>query len=295
MNRITTELKLGRVLVSDGAWGTFLHRKGLKPGECPEEWNILRPDDVADIARSYAEAGADMVETNSFGGNRYKLERYGKADKVYEFNRAAAEISRKAVGPDRFVLGSMGPTGKLLIMEEVTDEELYEAFREQAVALEAGGADAILIETMTDLDEARMAVKAAKEHTALEVFCTLTFDKLVDGSFRTMMGVSIPDMVAVLKEAGADLVGTNCGNGMEDMVDMVREIRAVDGTLPILVHANAGKPRLVDGQTVFPESAEEMASYIPAVLEAGANIVGGCCGTTPLHIAQIYQAVRAFK
>jgi 5-methyltetrahydrofolate--homocysteine methyltransferase len=293
MKKIMAELNKGRVLVSDGAWGTFLQQKGLKPGECPEQWNVTRADDVFDIAKSYLEAGADMVETNSFGGSRFKLAKYGFEDKVYEFNKAAAEISRKAAGPDLFVLGSVGPTGKLLMMEEVTEDELYGAFKEQSMALEAGGVNAIMIETMTDLDEARIAVKAAKENTSCEVFCTMTFEKIIGGEYRTMMGISPSEMTETLVDAGADLIGTNCGNGMEDMIGMVKEIRKSNPTIPVLVHANAGMPRFLDGVTSFPESPDDMASRVKAIIEAGANIVGGCCGTTPEHIRKVMEAVKS--
>ena len=293
MKKILAEVRTGKILVSDGAWGTFLQQKGLKPGECPEQWNVTRPDDVLNIARSYFDAGADMVETNSFGGSRFKLAKYGFEDKVNEFNKAAAEISRQAAGPDRYVLGSVGPTGKLLLMEEVTEDELYEAFKEQSMALEAGGVNAIMIETMTDLDEARIAVKAAKENTACEVFCTMTFEKIIGGGYRTMMGISPSEMAETLVEAGADLIGTNCGNGMEDMIGMVKEIRSVQPTIPVLVHANAGMPRLENGVTTFPETPEDMASRVKEIINAGANIVGGCCGTTPAHIAKVREIVSS--
>ena len=295
MKSILAELNKGRILVSDGAWGTYLQQKGLKPGECPEAWNITRPDDVLAIAQSYIVAGADMVETNSFGGSRFKLSRYGLEDKVREFNRAAAEISRRAAGPDRFVLGSVGPTGKLLMMEEVTEEELYEAFKEQSMALEAGGVNAIMIETMTDLDEARIAVKAAKENTSCEVFCTMTFEKIIGGEFRTMMGISPSEMAESLVGAGADLIGTNCGNGMANMIGMVEEIRRVNPDIPVLVHANAGMPRFLDGVTSFPETPEDMASMVREIIGAGANIVGGCCGTTPEHISKVSEVVNSLN
>lgn len=293
MKKILAEVQTGKILVSDGAWGTFLQQKGLKPGECPEQWNVTRPGDVQNIARSYFDAGADMVETNSFGGSRFKLAKYGFEDKVFEFNKAAAENSRQAAGPDRYVLGSIGPTGKLLLMEEVTEDELYEAFKEQAMALEAGGVNAIMVETMTDLDEARIAVKAAKENTSCEVFCTMTFEKIIGGGYRTMMGISPAEMAESLVEAGADLIGTNCGNGMEDMIGMVKEIRSVNSSIPILVHANAGMPRLENGVTTFPETPEDMASRVKDIISAGANIVGGCCGTTPAHIGKVREVVES--
>jgi len=292
MKKIFQEIQNGKVLVSDGAWGTFLQKKGLKPGECPESWNLSRPDDVYDIARSYIDAGADMIETNSFGGNYFKLKNYGLENQVFELNKLAAEISRRAAGPDHFVLGSVGPTGKLLMMEEVTEDELYQAFKEQSMALEAGGADAIVIETMTDLEEARLAVKAASENTGCEVICTMTFDKILSGEYRTMMGISPTEMVEALIDAGATVVGANCGNGMAEMIGIVKEIRKVNAKIPILIHANAGMPQYCDGETTFPESPADMANRIKEIVEAGANIIGGCCGTTPDHICEVHHAVR---
>lgn len=290
MKRTLSELIKNQVLVSDGAWGTFLQQKGLRPGECPELWNVTHRADVLAIARSYVEAGADLIETNSFGGSRFKLEKYGLGDRVTELNRAAAAISREAAGDRVLVLGSVGPTGKMLIMEEVTAEEMYDAFREQTLALEAGGADAIIVETMTDLEEAVLAVRAARENTGLEVICTMTFDRLVTADFRTMMGISPAEMVQPLLDAGASILGTNCGNGMAGMIPVVEEIRRTHPTVPILVHANAGMPAYREGHTVFPESPEEMASHVKALYQAGACIIGGCCGTTPQHIVAIKKA-----
>ena len=293
MGKLIQEIAKGKVLVSDGAWGTFLQKKGLTPGECPEVWNITRPDDVLDIAQSYIDAGADMIETNSFGGNLYKLKNYGLEHLVFKLNKAAAEISRKAAGTDHLVLGSVGPTGKLLLMEEVTEDELYNAFKEQSEALEAGGADAIVIETMTDLEEALIAVKAAKENTACEVICTMTFDKILSGEFRTMMGISPTEMTEVLVEAGASVIGANCGNGIADMIGIVKEIRQVNSSISILIHANAGLPHYCDGETTFPESPTDMASRVKEIIAAGATIIGGCCGTTPDHIFEVRQVVRS--
>ncbi len=291
MRKKISEISVGRLLLSDGAWGTMLQQKGLLPGECPEMWNVTHRDKVLEIAADYIKAGSEMIETNSFGGSRFKLEKYGLEERVSELNRAAAEISRQAAGGDSIVLGSIGPTGKMLIMEEVTPEELYQAFGEQARALASGGADAIIVETMTDLDEALLAVRAARNSTGLEVICTMTFDRLVTGDYRTFMGISPSAMVDPLLEAGATVVGTNCGNGMREMIPVVREIRSVDPGIPILVHANAGMPIFRDGATLFPESPEDMASHIPDLVKAGATLIGGCCGTTPEHIRRMKEAI----
>jgi len=291
MKKITDRVKLGKILVSDGAWGTFLHAKGLKPGQCPELWNIEHADEVYDIAKSYIDAGADMVETNSFGGSSFKLFHYGLTERASELNQAAAEISRRAAG-EKFVLGSVGPTGKILMMGEVTPEEVYESFKEQVVALEKGGVDAIIIETFTDIDEARLAIRAAKENTSREVICTMTFEKTVAGEYRSMMGVSPTEMVQELVPEGVDIIGANCGNGIEGMIQIVKEIRLCNADIPVLVHANAGMPVYDEGETVFPETPEQTAGYVRAIINAGVNIIGGCCGTTPEHIRQIARVAR---
>jgi 5-methyltetrahydrofolate--homocysteine methyltransferase len=289
MGRILNKIAGGKVLVSDGAWGTFLHQKGLKADECPESWNLKHPDAVMEIASSYVEAGADIILTNSFGASPLKLEGYGLEAECYELNRSAAELSKKAAGNRALVLGSMGPTGKMVMMGEASAPEVFSGFMEQARGLSGGGADGIVIETMSDPEEARLAIEAVKKVSTLDVACTFTFSLNQDGTYRTMMGTDVASYLEMAKSSGADIIGANCGNGTAGMIEIVRVIRALDPDIPVLVHANAGLPVYQEGKTVFPETAQEMASQIVELVEAGANIVGGCCGTTPDHIRHIVK------
>jgi 5-methyltetrahydrofolate--homocysteine methyltransferase len=293
MKTLLERLASGEILISDGAMGTFLYAKGLTAGENPESWCTSHPDAVKDIAQAYLDAGSDIVETNSFGGTSYKLKPYSLSDKVTEFNRAAAALAKAAAGPERFVAASVGPTGHIVEDEggDVTAEQLYAAFKEQVVALADGGADAICVETMSSLAEAVQAIRAAKENTKLPVICTFTFEQGVKG-FRTMMGLR-PDRAArEAAAAGADVVGANCGNGIANMIEITKQMRAAAPAVPILIHANAGAPVVEDGKTVFKETPEYMGSRVGELIEAGANIVGGCCGTTPAHIAAMAAAAR---
>ena len=292
---IAEAVKKGRILVSDGAWGTFLQQQGLNPGACPEEWCLSNRQAVFNVAKSYVEAGADMIQTNSFGGSKYKLEHFDLADKVTQINESAAKISREAAGEDRWVIASVGPTGKMLIMGEVTEANLYDAFSVQVSALEKGGADAICIETMFAIDEVTQAIRAAKENTECEIIATFTFELTPKHEYRTMMGTTPPEFARAIIDAGADIIGTNCGNGSERMIEIIKEIRQAAPNIPILVHSNAGLPKYIDGADVFPESPDEMASFVPSLIKAGANIIGGCCGTTPEHITRIKKVVGSLK
>ena len=293
MKSILSTLRERKLLVSDGGWGTFLVAAGLGAGECPELWNVDRPDVVKNIASMYAEAGADIVMTNSFGGSRITLESYGLADRAAELNEAAARLSREAVGDAAHVLASVGPTGKLLMTGDVSEQELYDAFAEQAIALARGGADACSVETMAALDEASIAARAVKENTDLELVCSFTYTMRTDSGYRTMMGVSPANMAETMLAEGADILGVNCSLGPKEMVEVVRDLRAATPDTPILVHPNAGMPqRADDGSVTYPETPEGMAGRVPDLVAAGATIVGGCCGTGPDHIRAVAQVIR---
>jgi len=245
---------------------------------------------VREVGQRYIAAGADLITTNSFGGSTFKLAGYGLADRAQELNQAAAALSREAAG-DAFVMASIGPTGKMLLMGDVSEAELYESFRAQALALEAGGADACCVETMSAIDEAALAVRAVRENTDLEVVCTFTFDRPVEGGYRTMMGVSPEEMAEAMLAAGAHIIGTNCSQGPATMIPIVSALHAAAPDTPILVQPNAGMPVHTDRGTVFPETPESFAAYVPALVAAGASIIGGCCGTSPAHIARLAATV----
>lgn len=297
MNRrsemVMEKIARGEILISDGAMGTLLHAQGLGGHECPESWCATRPEVVRGIAQAYFDAGANMVETNSFGGNSFRLASYGMADRVEEFNRAAAALAREAAGEDRFVAASVGPTAQFLKGEggKIEPEAFYESFAAQVKALAEGGADVLCVETMSSINEARQAIRAAKEFTSLPVFCTFTFEAKPRGFF-TMMGVTPEKAAAALVEMGADAIGANCGNGITNMIEITRRMRAAAPSAPILIHANAGMPTIEEGKTIFKETPEFMAAQVGELIGAGANIIGGCCGTTPAHIAAMAQAAR---
>jgi 5-methyltetrahydrofolate--homocysteine methyltransferase len=274
----------------------MLQQQGIRPNECPESWCISHPSIVKDIATAYIDAGSEVVSTNSFGANALKLKLYGFADRVSELNRAAAALVRTAVGSTAYVAGSVGPTGQILKEEggEITASEVYAAYKEQILALADGGVDTIWLETMSSLPEAIQGIRAAKKNTNVLVACTFTFQAGPKG-FRTMMGLK-PDRAA--REAvreGADIVGANCSTGIADMIEIARQMRSACPNVPLLIQPNAGRPVLENGKTVFKETPESMASRVPELLEAGANIIGGCCGTTPDHVAAVAKALARVK
>ena len=284
---ILDKINNGETIISDGATGTYLQGKGLEPGGCPEALNITMPNVIKGMAEAYFNAGSDMVMTNSFGGNWFMLNKYGYGDQVYEFNKSAAAHARSVAPSGKYVMGSIGPTGEFVEpLGSVSRAQMERAFHEQITGLKDGGVDGVCIETMTALEEAELAINAAKSITGLVVMATMTFDKGPRGYF-TMMGVTPEQAASKLKTAGADIIGSNCGNGIMNMIDIAVQLRAVTDK-PLLIHSNAGIPEIRKGQIVYPEAPEWMAEKLVSLVEAGVNIVGGCCGTTPEHI-------KAFK
>lgn len=280
------------VMISDGATGTYLQSHGLEPGGCPEEFNSSNPDIICQMAKDYFDAGSDLVLTNSFGGSKFMQKKYGHGDKVAEFNRLAAKHARSVAGPQNYVLGSVGPTGEFLTpLGDVSEKEMCLAFEEQMVALKEGGADAIIIETMTAIEEISLAIRVAKESTNLPVIATMVFDKGPRGFF-TMMGVTPERAAKELTSVGADIIGTNCGNGIDLMIEIAQQMREATDK-PMIVHSNAGIPTVKSGQIIYPETPEYMTERFMQIVELGVNIVGGCCGTGPEHIKSLSKTLRA--
>lgn len=265
-------------VLTDGAWGTQLQSRGLPVGACPDEWNLSHAAEVESVARSYVDAGSRVILTNTFGATRVQLARHGLAGQTVEINRAGAAVSRRAAGAQARVFASIGPTGKMLMMEEITEDEMRAAFTEQAQALQAGGADGLVVETMSDLAEAKIALAAAKS-TGLPVVVSMTFDAGADHD-RTMMGVTIEDAARELEAAGADAIGSNCGQGIEGFVQVCRRMRAVT-SLPLWMKANAGLPVMRGDRAHYETTPAQFVAHVPALRAAGASFIGGCCGTSP--------------
>lgn len=269
------------VILTDGAWGTQLQARGLGPDELPDFWNLSHPDRVEEVARAYVEAGSEIILTNTFRANRLVVAERDPAADIAALNRAGVEISRRAAQGKARVFASMGPSGKLLLTGAVTEDQLRAAFAEQAEALAEAGADGIVIETMSDLAEAAIAVAAAKA-TGLTVVACMVFDSGKNKD-RTMMGATPEQAAEALAAAGADVIGANCGSGIAGYVPICRRLRAAT-RLPVWIKPNAGLPELTGGQVVYRTAPEEFARHIPDLVEAGASYIGGCCGTTPEFI-----------
>ena len=288
MHSLIRELLSRGPVVTDGAWGTELQARGLELGEFPDLWNLTHPERVTEVARAYVQAGSQVILTNTFGANRIRLAEAGAATQAAEINTKGVEISRAAAQGHALVFASIGPTGKMLMSGDVTAEELQAAFAEQARALAKGGADALVVETMSDLEEAKLAVSAARE-TGLPVVACMVFDSGRDKD-RTMMGATPEQVAEDLTAAGADVVGANCGQGIAGFFPICRRLHA-STPCPIWIKPNAGLPTVIDGRTSYHTKPEEFASYIPELLKLGASFVGGCCGTRPEFISAIKRCL----
>jgi 5-methyltetrahydrofolate--homocysteine methyltransferase len=292
MNDFLKQLLKEQPIITDGAWGTQIQSLGLQAGGCPDVWNLENPSAIEKVARSYVEAGSRIILTNTFGASRVMLERHGLADKSAAINRAGAEISCRAALGKAFVFGSIGPSGKLLFSGEIGETELSEAFEEQARALAEGGVHGIVIETISEIDEAKLALKAARK-TGLPVVASMVYDsgQLYD---RTMMGAKPEEAAAELADAGADVIGANCGMGIEFTIPVCERLRKVT-KLPIWAKPNAGLPEIVDGKVVYNIDPARFAEQTLKLRDAGANFIGGCCGTNPEFIRVLKQVLGSRK
>jgi 5-methyltetrahydrofolate--homocysteine methyltransferase len=282
-------------MLCDGAMGTQLMARGLAPGACGEQWNVTRSADVEAIHSAYVQAGCDLLITNTFGGTRSSLLRHGLDTQVTALNRAGAQAARRAAAGKALVLGDVGPFGGFL--EPVGDTspgELSAIYAEQIDGLRQGGADGIIVETMADPEEVAIAVRAARQAGDWPVIATYSFSQ-ADGVFRTIMGTSAAEAVQAAIDAGADVVGTNCGTGLDlpDYVHLAEQLVAAAGATPVIVQPNAGSPQMVQGSAQYRATPQDMARIVGLLLGAGARIIGGCCGTTPEHLAAMARALRA--
>ena len=287
MTGLLDRLRQDNLLIADGAMGTMLFQKGLKPGECPERINLENPEILVEIARAYIDAGAEMVQTNTFGASPLKLELYDLDDQTEKININAVRAARKASAGKAYIAASCGPCGRLLIpYGDVSPETVQAQFERQIMALISEGIDMLCIETMTDINEAVLAISAAKSISpSMPVSAMMTFDATPRGFF-TIMGVSIKQAAINLAKAGADIVGSNCGTGIEQMIEIARELKTYTN-LPIMTRPNAGLPFLDGDNPIYPDTPELMAGKCDQLLALGVSIIGGCCGTTPKHIAAI--------
>ncbi|MBN2191926.1 MAG: homocysteine S-methyltransferase family protein [Polyangiaceae bacterium] len=276
-------------VVTDGAWGTELQLAGLGAGDCTDAWNVQHPDRVEVVARAYVDAGSHVILTNTFGANRLQLARHGLAREVAAINRAGVAISRRAAGTSAAVFASLGPTGRLLGMGQTTESELREVYSEQARALAEAGADALVLETFADLDELRPAIAAAKE-MEMTVVASMVFDSGARHD-RTMMGTTPERAAEAMAEAGADVIGANCGRGSSGYVAVCQRMRQTVEH-PLWIKPNAGLPELIDGKTIYRTSAADFVHDVLDIVAAGASFVGGCCGTNPGYLGAVAMALR---
>ncbi len=290
MKDLLERIKNG-VLVADGAMGTMLMACGLKPGDVPESFNLTQPEILEKIASLYLDAGAEIIQTNTFGASPLKLSFYSLDDKTEEINRNAVLAVRKAVGERAYISASCGPSGRLLKPYGDTEpEDVYSSFERQLKTLINSGVDIICVETMTDLTEATLAIKAAKTVSpSTPVMATMTFDPTPRG-FYTVMGINIEQAAKGLETAGADIIGSNCGNGIENMIKIAMEFRQ-KSMLPLIIQSNAGLPVIKRNTTIYPETPEFMAEKAKELVSIGVSIIGGCCGTTPEHIRALCEMV----
>ncbi len=292
MNSFLQNLLTDGPVLTDGAWGTQLQQRGLAFGACPDAWNLTNPDLVSQVAAGYVAAGSKVILSNTFGATRITLDRHGLSPLASDINRAGATISRTAAGEECSVFASMGPSGKMLAMGEVTEAQLLAAFTEQAIAMAEGGANAIVVETMSDPEEAVIAVRAAKS-SGLPVVACMTYGSGRSAD-RTIMGTTPEQAADALLGAGADLVGANCGQGAEQMVGICERLRTASG-MPVWMKPNAGLPQIVDGAAVYSTSPQEFAANVMLLVDAGAGFVGGCCGTSPEFITALGAALNDRK
>lgn len=291
---LLTELSQ-RPLLCDGAMGTQLIAAGLAPGACGMLWNVMQPEAIESVHRRYREAGCELITTNSFSGCVTNLERHDLVGRAAELNRAAAEVARRASNDHAWVLADIGPFGGFLEpLGEMKPEQLEKLFAQQAESLREGGADAALIETMTDPAEVVVAVKAMKQAANWPVIATYAFDRGDGKNYRTMMGTTVEQAMGEALAAGADVVGANCGTAMDldDYARLAEQLVKAAGRTPVIIQPNAGAPRNVGGRDIYPATPAEMAALVPRLLAAGARIIGGCCGTSPGHLRAMGEALR---